>query len=249
MILLSLFVNVVVVMIIYKKYNFTRDEIIGALVYENVGIIFGAKILTYIINYSKYDQFEFLKIGLTSSGACLGAFICLFLFGLQFKKSSRSLLFTFTPSIPLMYGISKIGCFLVGCCYGIKYDGIGSIVYEHSLAAPNHVHLFPVQLIESIIFIFIFIYMISNVFKNKYNWKVLGIGTISSGVVKFILDYFRHSHIKTIISVNQLFCLLFIIIGFIFVFKKDNFLVCDNCNRELSNSMKWCPFCGNKIKY
>ena len=54
MILLSLFVNVVVVMIIYKKYNFTRDEIIGALVYENVGIIFGAKILTYIINYRVY---------------------------------------------------------------------------------------------------------------------------------------------------------------------------------------------------
>ena len=54
MILLSLIVNIIIVISIYKKFNFNTNEIIGALVYENIGIICGAKVLTYIINYKSF---------------------------------------------------------------------------------------------------------------------------------------------------------------------------------------------------
>lgn len=48
MIILSMVVNIVIVIIIYRKYTYTKDEIISALLYENIGIIYGAKIFAYI---------------------------------------------------------------------------------------------------------------------------------------------------------------------------------------------------------
>ena len=62
------------------------------------------------------------------------------------KKLFAILLF----SVPLIYAIGKLGCFLNGCCYGIEYSGPLHVVYEHADKAPNNTNLFPVQLAETI---------------------------------------------------------------------------------------------------
>ena len=215
MLILSLISNVIVVLCIYKKYNLTTDETIGALVYENIGIIFGAKVLTYLENTNLYKNFDFLNIGFTSYGALLGAFICLFIF----KKKAKDIYYTFLPSIPLMYAIGKIGCFLVGCCYGMKYSGPGSIIYNYSSIAPKNTSLFPVQILETLIFTLIFIYTIKKTIKNRFNNKELGIFIILCGISKFLLDFLRMKTTSNIFSTNQLLSLVFIFIG-IFIFIK-----------------------------
>lgn len=228
MILLSLIANVVVVFIIHKKFSFTKDQIIGALVYENIGIIVGAKVLTYIHHYQQYGTFDFLSLGLSSYGGVIGAIICLIIFGFQFKKPIKDMLFTFMPSIPLMYAIGKIGCFIAGCCHGIEYNGWGNVVYNYSLVAPEHTHLFPVQIVESIFFILIFVYMINRIMKNKFNWSTLGISFILCGASKFALDFLRISHTDIIISLNQIISLVFILIGVVIFIKNKNHKVGDN---------------------
>ena len=60
-IIILLITNIIIISLIYKKYNFTKDEVIGALVYENIGIIFGAKLLTYLEHFNYYIKFDFLK--------------------------------------------------------------------------------------------------------------------------------------------------------------------------------------------
>lgn len=221
MILLSLFVNVLIVLFTYKKFNFTKDEIIGALVYENIGIITGAKLLTFFENYKQYNEFNFLNTGFSSLGGIIGAIICLIIFAIQFKKNYKDLLFIFMPSIPLMYAIGKIGCFIVGCCYGIQYNGLGNVVYNYSKEAPIGIHLFPIQILETIVFILIFIFIIIKITKKEFNWKTLGINFILCGLAKFILDFFRMSHVGKIITTNQILCLLFIGIGIILFFKEN----------------------------
>ena len=212
-IILALISNIIVITGLYKKYNYSFREILCLLLYENVGIIGGAKILSYLLSYSKLkNEFNFISLGLTSYGAVFGALIFIILFCLQFKKSIKDTLFMFITSMPLMYSIGKIGCFLVGCCYGIKYNGIFKIMYKYSSEAPNNVYLFPVQLLETIVFLIIFIYLIMQHKKNKFNLKTLGIAFILCGFSKFILDYFRMSHTQ-LFSFNQIVSLLFVIIG------------------------------------
>lgn len=155
-IFLALISNIIFVFINSQKYkNFNNREIIGLLIYVNVGIIFGAKILSYILSYEKLGgKFNFINLGLTSYGAVIGAILFSVLFAYQFKKTLNETINLFLPSIPLMHSIGKLGCFLVGCCYGIEYNGFGKIIYKYSSEAPNNIYLFPVQLAESILFFF-----------------------------------------------------------------------------------------------
>ena len=220
-ILLSLAINIVVVSIISKKYSYNKIELLSLLMYENTGIIIGAKVFTFIENFNQLNgDFDFINISLTSYGAVIGAILFLFLFAILFKKNIKELLYIFTPSIPLMYAIGKIGCFIVGCCHGIKYNGIFKVQYKYSPIAPNNTDLFPIQITETIVFLLIFIYMYRNTKNNNFNLNILGKSTVYCGISKFLLDFLRYSHTNVILSNNQLISIIIIIIGIILVKKK-----------------------------
>ena len=73
MILLSLILNIIITAKTYDKTKFTKEEIIGAITYEIMGIILGAKLLAFLENYQKYQgEFDFLKVGLSAYGGVIG---------------------------------------------------------------------------------------------------------------------------------------------------------------------------------
>ena len=73
-VLIALLSNLIVVLTLSKKYNYTKNEIID----EYVGIISGAKILSYFQNYSKYNgEFNVMQLGLSSYGAVIGVILFL----------------------------------------------------------------------------------------------------------------------------------------------------------------------------
>ena len=113
-----------------------------------------------------------------------------------------------------MYAVGKLGCFLVGCCYGIKYNGPFSIVYNYASNDINGIRLFPVQLVESIAFMIIFILIM----KKKVNvYKTIFICSLS----KFLLDALRFKSNNMILSVNQIGCLIIMIISLILIYKSN----------------------------
>ncbi len=116
-----------------------------------------------------------------------------------------------------MYGIGKIGCFLAGCCYGIEYTGPLSISYKYSYSAPKEISLFPVQLLESIVFISIFWYIFIKIKKSKSNNSIIGQTFIICGIAKFLLDYLRMSHLGKMFTINQIVSVIFVLIGFYLV--------------------------------
>ena len=210
MIVLSLIVNVIVVLIISRKFKYTVDELVSMLVMENIGIIGGGILYTYI--FSK-------ELGFSSLGGVMGGLIMLYLYSLLVKKDYKYMLILFMPSIPLMYAIGKIGCFVAGCCYGIPYDGIGHIVYHSSEVALLNTNLFPVQIVETIIFLIIFIYIISRYYKNKFSIKLIMIEIIICGISKFLLDFLRYEHTIKLITSNQIMCLLLVIFSSIYLIR------------------------------
>lgn len=108
-----------------------------------------------------------------------------------------------------MYGISKLGCHFAGCCYGIPYDGI---FYTTSKFEEVYDKLFPIQLTESIVFIIIFIVSII-IYYKKVKINYLAVEMIMCAVAKFMLDYLRYSNIGKVITINQVICFIFLIIG------------------------------------
>ncbi len=109
-------------------------------------------------------------------------------------------------SLPLIYGISKLGCFFAGCCYGIPYNGFLSITYTSGLNIP----LFPIQLLESVIFIIIFLLLLK--IHKKYNANIINITILICAFIKFVLDFLRYDHLTKMITTNQIISIILILI-------------------------------------
>lgn len=104
-------------------------------------------------------------------------------------------------SAPLTYAIAKLGCTYAGCCHGFAYDGPFSLKYNNPQI---HGEFFPVQPIETLVFLIIFIF--AHKAKNP-------LATILTCLfAKFTLDFLRFGHEKALISPNQIACLVLIAI-------------------------------------
>ena len=167
------------------------------------------------------------QMGFSSIGGLLGLFLCNFILGKIFTESKSILWMAYCVVIPLLYSISKLGCFLVGCCYGVPYDGLFSVTYSGK-APVIDVSLFPIQLVETIVFFLIFLvsYYITCIKQHR-----LGITfclTVSA-LAKFGLEFLRDANRENLLGVNQFFCLL-IFFSVLFVeiyrhFKKNKVLL------------------------
>lgn len=169
------------------------------LLYIAFSFVFG-KIFTLITDNNTKS---FLTAGLSSYGGLIGVILGAFIFE-QILNTDKKIIKYSIISLPLVYGVSKIGCFMAGCCYGIPYNGFLSVIYPEGL----NISLFPVQLLESITFILLFI--ILNKYKNSKN--IIYITIILSAILKFILDFLRYEHITKTITTNQIVSIIIILI-------------------------------------
>ena len=150
------------------------------------------------------------------------ALILIMISGLIFflitKKNSMQLFAMLVFSVPLVYAIGKIGCFVNGCCYGIDYSGPFHVIYEASHEAPNYTSLFPIQFAETIVNLIIFLVAIILYHKKKDIRYTLPFNLIACSIAKFSLDFLRanRAHIFTL---NQVFCIITITIGIILIIK------------------------------
>lgn len=212
--LLSLFINCIVIFVLGKVQNIKSNIILCSLTFEMIGIISGAKVLNIIQTGWKHG---FYYAGFSAYGGVVGGVASLIGFSKAYKVSLHKMLSIYVPLLPLLYSISKMGCFLSGCCYGIEYCGIGSVTYGYSNGAPINISLFPVQLVESIVNLIIYVYIMVIYIKNKDDINIIGYVFLLCGVSKFILEFFRASW-EGGISSTQCISIFFIICGLFIIF-------------------------------
>lgn len=158
--------------------------------------IFFSKLFTIVVNH---NSLNYIKAGASSYGAAIGFVIAAYVFEKNISSEAKIVRYSII-SLPLIYGLSKIACFVSGCCYGIPYNGLLSVTYKNGLNIP----LFPVQLLETIVFLIIF--FICHKLRNNKN--VIYLATILSTISKFLLDYLRYEHLNKILTTNQIVSIL-----------------------------------------
>ncbi len=177
-----------------------------------MSIVFGV-MLTYYTSGRK-------TFGLSSIGGLMGMYAGIILISMIEKKRDEFgiLIQNCTLILPLMYSVSKVGCVFAGCCHGFEYDGIFSIEY---IGKENIITVFPVQAAEVFVFAIIFIIGICMYkMRKKYSVSVI---FILSAFSKAMLDFLRESHQGKIISINQILCIILIIIELaVLIYKKEN---------------------------
>ena len=158
------------------------------------------------------------EIGLSSLGGLIGMYAGNALVGAFSKRPyySTILIQDCTLVLPLMYSVSKIGCFGAGCCRGIAYHGVWAV---HYLTDTGTVTVLPVQLLETICFGLIFAAAMLLYIRRQRNAVHMVFLTGLSG--KFALDFLRESHADVILSNTQILCLLLILTDVVVLIRKQ----------------------------
>ena len=208
-IIASIFLGMLYVYMSLKKKVQLDNKFYPYFLFNILLILFLGKTFTMLTSRSS----NFLTIGFSSYGGAVGNILC----ALYFEKISdfkKYLIKYSIISLTLIYSLSKIACFIVGCCHGIPYEKMFSVIYTDKL----NIAVFPIQLLETIVFVLIFLFC--NKFQNRKNISLITI--IMCATCKFLLDFLRYDHLNKVITINQIISLIVIIFSVILIIKNNN---------------------------
>lgn len=186
-----------------NKHSLPREDVLFASFFAGIGLYLGAKllyILTLIPDFISYHQailqnpsllLSLLIGGFVFYGGLIGAFFGVFLYCRIYRIEVLRMLDLLAPSIPLIHGFGRLGCFFAGCCYGVPYDGPGHIIFHNSPAAPNEIPLFPTQLLESGLNFLTALILFLLARKNMKPGKITGLYLIYYAMLRFVLEFYR----------------------------------------------------------
>lgn len=142
------------------------------------------------------------------------------------------------PAVGLGIFITRIGCFLNGCCFGLPCEGDGHfcVTFPYNSAAGSQfpdTALIPTQLYSSLYGLIIFIALLLLEKTVKYDGFLLAVFLILYGISRFIIDIFRYYEDSMVIipigqrglSLNQGISILFVIIGIVIIFYRKKITV------------------------
>lgn len=202
-----------ILLLLYIKNELKKEDIIFSYMYCIIGIVIGSKIFYMIENNLKINQF--LDSGYMYSGGILVSLLLVYMYAKKFNINFEIIFSKYSLIYPLIYGITKIGCFLTGCCKGLEYNGIFHITYYINNISIN---FFPIQIIETLFMLILF----GIILLTKSNRNKIIIFFIGFGIIRFIVDFFRYERKSILlnISISQVICIGLIIIGIVLLRKK-----------------------------
>jgi phosphatidylglycerol:prolipoprotein diacylglycerol transferase len=243
MLALSFLSGIFIAMYLAKQRGLNPDAVSDVGLYTIISAIVGAR-LYYVMTHFHEFRGDLLSIvnpfhdgqigisGLVMYGGFIMAIVTATLFFKIKKLPILPYLDVCSPSVGLGIALTRIGCFLNGCCYGvaakpgsflsINYPGVQSPAgyYQHAVGAQG---LLPTQFFESAggIVIAVTLYLVG---RSKFAFAGLQfyLLVVMYAVLRFFIETVRYIETQKIgpFSHNQLICIvLFLVFGGIIVKK------------------------------
>ncbi|MGI5822415.1 MAG: prolipoprotein diacylglyceryl transferase [Dethiobacteria bacterium] len=193
-----------------------QDYLYEVILIGIVLALLGSRLTYVFLNWDFYRGepwwkiFAFREGGLTFYGGLLAALLGGYFYCLYRKISFLKLLDFVTPFIALGYAITRIGCFLNGCCYGKVTSLPWGLVYPAIDNLPRH----PTQLYASFSALLIFLLLrYLRKFKTLPGF-IFAWFLIFYGIYRFVVEFFRVS-LPTVwfLTPAQAAALVFILAG------------------------------------
>lgn len=201
-IVLAIIISYISINFIEKLTKIERLYLLSCYVFSMFGMIIGAKVISIaeVIIFNKNEYITMFS-GFSYMGGVLGFIIFNKVYNLIYKSMPSKINNLELLAIPLVYSISKIACFKVGCCGGI-----------------NNI---PIQIIESVIYFVIFVVFVV-LYKKYINYRAISnLCLICLCISRFIVDFYRNERYEmlTNITLTQIICGIIIAIELVKVYK------------------------------
>jgi phosphatidylglycerol:prolipoprotein diacylglycerol transferase len=185
-----------------KKENLNLVVFADFIFYVMLLSLLGAKLWLLATNLGYYLKYPGeIKYLLTSGGTFYGGLIFGAVFAVWFirrhRLSYRQLGDIAAPALALGHFFGRLGCFSAGCCWGREAVHFPLAVTFTSLKAnaltgvPLFIPLYPTQLMEAVLNLGNFLFLITLYRKRKFKGQVLAMYILNYSVIRFVVEYFR----------------------------------------------------------
>lgn len=209
-----------------RARGLNQNQMINMSLLIMVAGIVGARIMYVIPHWNEFsaNPLDIISpfqssgsIGLTGL-TMYGGFIAAILVSILYLRVNRLSVWkacdAFAPSIALGIGISRVGCYMNGCCFGLPTESALGVVFPAFSAAGSFypdVHLHPAQLYNAVLGFGLFGLLMWLDRKPKYDGFLFAVLLIAEPVTRFFVDLFRYYEASMtlgslggmVLSVNQ----------------------------------------------
>jgi len=204
-----------------KKRGVSADIIIDLGMTILIGALVGARVQYLLMPGNAGAVLDFKTLvtsgvgGLGFFGGLVGGFLSATVFILIKKANFLRVLDTFAPGIALGYAITRIGCFLNGCCFGKDATGLWVATnFPHSPEGPVfHVH--PTQIYASLMgfTMFAILWMLSRGNGLGRAGRLFAAFLAFEGIERFTMEIYRHAdpNFHGVLTPAQIFSIILII--------------------------------------
>ena len=128
-----------------------REHVVDVIFWGSLAAIFGSRLLFVLQNLERMDSvgrwFDFRSGGLVFYGALLVGLPAIGLILWRHKLPFYAFMDLTAAALPIGHGLSRLGCYFAGCCYGVPTDVPWAITFtDPRVDAPVGVPLHPTQL-------------------------------------------------------------------------------------------------------
>lgn len=180
-----------------RNEHFDTSYIVDVTLAILVGAIIGSRVLSVILNWDHYSVHpeQLVRVwagGLSFHGGLIGGIIAGGALTRLRGKSILRAMDLFAPSIAIGYAITRIGCFLNGCCHGHPTDSVFGVVFPHiANAGPVGVQIHPTQLYSSFAALVIFGILVTVRRYLAHPGQLFGCYLVLYSLGRFVVEEFR----------------------------------------------------------
>jgi len=208
-----------------NKLKIEKDKILYLFFWALIGGVLGAKIPVWIINFKQIislsgkDLLFAIASGRTLIGGIIGGFLGVEI-GKKFLKIKIKTGDYFAPALALGVAVGRIGCFLRGCCGGIKTNLPWAVEGRH----PTQLYEFLFHFSAFIVIILIFKKFEKTIRNKRAFFKqgdIFKLYILSYSIFRFFTEFLRADKIMSgILSIAQWICLAAILTLSIYYLKR-----------------------------
>ncbi|MBN2381981.1 prolipoprotein diacylglyceryl transferase [bacterium] len=185
-----------------KREQVSQDQIFTIAVGIVISALLGSKILHLLIHIrniieSPLSMFKNFGGGFVFLGGLLTAMLFLVIMDRYYRIGILRMFDIFTPGLALGLGLTRIGCFLSGCCFGLPTTKPWGVIFPEGSFAFKQYHgavpVHPTQLYSSLngFLLFILLLLFLKFVGKRFHGQLFAIFISCYSVFRFLVEFIR----------------------------------------------------------
>jgi phosphatidylglycerol:prolipoprotein diacylglycerol transferase len=223
-----------------KRQGMKPHYVLDLSVYIILAAVVGSRLMYVLFHLEDYDSpVEFFALwegGATFYGGLLLAIAASVWFTRRKGLAFLGVADIMAPSIALGMALTRLGCFLSGCCFGRPTEGPWGVLFPTTCQAGRYaadvaidlgvqtVHLHPTQIYSSLYGLVIFGVLLYAGRKLTKRGALFGLLLVLAGLSRFTVDFFRfyEANARTIagLTVSQVWAVGLFVLGVYLLVRK-----------------------------